>query len=207
MLQLLEVKLILTVQIPLTICFPGFNEIVVWEAGLAFSGKVGPKQFGPNCSLSPRRLNFKHENMPQTYVVICQTAFPDPASMYETQKCQYPSRQSTKKFWNIISQSNPTQRNALCIRLSLSDISYLKLQHSISLLVPDNVPPPWRVKLSHHLIIPPVWKVNNWGPCYTSQNNRSICQLTSPDVLLKGKDSKKERGKLWSFAHWCLFCH
>ena len=79
-------------QIPLTICFLEFNEIVVWEAGLAFSGKVGPKQFGPNCSLSPRRLNFKHENMPQTYVVICQTAFPDPATIFEAQKIQYRSR-------------------------------------------------------------------------------------------------------------------
>ena len=55
-------------------CLPSlFNEIEVWEAG--FPRKVVPKQFGLNCSLSPWRLNFRHENMPQTYVVICQTTF------------------------------------------------------------------------------------------------------------------------------------
>ena len=49
---------------------PMFNEIAVWEAGLASSGKVPAKQFGRNCSLPPWRLNSKHENMPQTYVII-----------------------------------------------------------------------------------------------------------------------------------------
>ena len=72
-----------------TICSSEFNEIVVWDAGLAFSGKVGPKQFGLNCSLSPQRLNFKHENMPQTYVVIWQTAFWDPKIIFYSNIFQY----------------------------------------------------------------------------------------------------------------------
>ena len=72
---------------------PMFNEIAVWEAGLASSGKVPAKQFGRNCSLPPWRLNSKHENMPQTYVVICQPPLFkileifDPKNLYFTNNC------------------------------------------------------------------------------------------------------------------------